>query len=54
VKYINILPKNSICDILVETMASFCPHWKSLPETNLKRLRLIALIKNKQTNKQTP
>ena len=37
--------KDSFCGILVKNVATFCPCLKSLPETKVKRLRLIALTK---------
>ena len=37
--------RNSPCDILIKNVASFCPCRKSLSEAEVKRFRLIALIK---------
>ena len=37
--------KDSFCGILVKNVATFCPCLKSLPEAEMKRLRLIALTK---------
>ena len=37
--------KDCFCGILVKNVATFCPCLKSLPETKVKRLRLIALTK---------
>jgi hypothetical protein len=38
-------PRDCFCGILVKNVATFCPFLKSLPDTKVKRLRLIALIK---------
>jgi hypothetical protein len=37
--------KNCFCGIWGKNVATFCPCLKSLPETKVKRLRLIALTK---------
>jgi hypothetical protein len=37
--------KDCFCGILVKNVATFCPCLKSLPETKVKRLRLITLTK---------
>ena len=37
--------KDSFCGILVKNVATFCPCLKSLPETKVKRIRLIALTR---------
>jgi hypothetical protein len=37
--------KDCFCGILVKNVATFCPCLKSLSETKVKRLRLIALSK---------
>ena len=37
--------KDSFCGILVKNVATFCPCLKSLPETKVKSIRLIALTR---------
>ena len=44
-KNFNMWPRDCFCGILVKNVATFCPFLKSLPDTKVKRLRLIALIK---------
>ena len=39
-----MLPRNSLCDTLLSSMAA-CHGMKILPDANMKRLRLIALLK---------
>ena len=41
----SMLPVELSCDILIKNVASFCPCRKSLSEAEVKRFRLIALIK---------
>jgi hypothetical protein len=38
-------PRDCFCGILVKKEASFCPCLKSLPEAEVKRFKLIALMK---------
>lgn len=44
-KNFRMLPRYHSCDILVTNGAAFYPCLKSLPESNVKRFRLIALEK---------
>jgi hypothetical protein len=41
----SMLPREHSCDILVRNVAVSCPYLKSLPETKVKRFRLIVLAK---------
>jgi hypothetical protein len=43
VENFNMWPRDCLCGILVKSVAPLCPCMKSLPETKVKRLRLIAL-----------
>ena len=44
-KNFSMWSRGCFCGILVKNMAAFCPCLRSLPETKVKRLRLIALTK---------
>jgi hypothetical protein len=46
-KNVSMWPRDCFCDILVTSMAAFCPCLKCLPETKakMKRIRLISLTK---------
>ena len=41
----NTWPRDCFCGILVKNVATFCPCLKSLSEAKVKKLGLIALIK---------
>jgi hypothetical protein len=41
----NMWPRDCFCSILVKYVATFSPFWKGLPETKVKRLRIITLTK---------
>jgi hypothetical protein len=45
VENFNMWPGDCFCDILVKNVITFPPCLKSLPEAELKRLRLITLTK---------
>ena len=45
-----MLPRNYFCDILVKSVAAFCPCPKSVLEYKVKRFRLIALTKQVSKN----
>jgi hypothetical protein len=41
------------CDILVKNVAAFCPCLKSLPETKVKRFKLISMTKKVSKKKSS-
>jgi hypothetical protein len=45
VKIFSMWVRDCFCGILVKNVTAFCPCLKKLPETKIKRLRLIALTK---------